>query len=114
MVIPFSIHATKVTVGMHDASHVVSVILLTVVAHVQHNEQRGGLLQASSLVAQVDGRPDLVLKYQACYARIADSKRRFLDAAMKYYELSQTPSAAGCAPFFQTGCAVQHATRRVQ
>jgi hypothetical protein len=54
-------------------------------------------VQANTLINEVDDK-DLTIKYQACYARIADSKRRFLDAAMKYYELSQASSAASCAP----------------
>ena len=41
---------------------------------------------------------DLLVRYQACYARIADSKRRFLGAAMKYYELSQDSTGKACAP----------------
>jgi hypothetical protein len=45
-------------------------------------------MQANSLINEVDDKA-LKLKYQASYARVADSKRRFLDAAMKYYELSQ-------------------------
>ena len=33
--------------------------------------------------------PGLKLQYKACAARISDSKRRFLEAAIRYYELSQ-------------------------
>jgi COP9 signalosome complex subunit 4 len=32
---------------------------------------------------------ELALQYKTCYARILDSKRRFLEAATRYYELSQ-------------------------
>ena len=32
---------------------------------------------------------ELELQYKTCYARILDSKRRFLEAAARYYELSQ-------------------------
>ena len=35
---------------------------------------------------------ELELKYKGCYARILDSKRRFLEAATRYYDLSQAPS----------------------
>lgn len=35
---------------------------------------------------------DLELKYKSCYARILDSKRRFLEAATRYYDLSQIGS----------------------
>eukprot|EP00850_Spirogloea_muscicola_P004398 SM000019S04942 [mRNA] locus=s19:146338:147714:+ [translate_table: standard] len=31
----------------------------------------------------------LELQYKVCYARILDSKRKFLEAALKYYDLSQ-------------------------
>ncbi|KAJ7294929.1 hypothetical protein O6H91_01G067900 [Diphasiastrum complanatum] len=31
----------------------------------------------------------LILQYKVCYARILDSKRKFLEAALRYYELSQ-------------------------
>ena len=32
---------------------------------------------------------ELELQYKTCYARILDSKRRFLEAAARYYEPSQ-------------------------
>ncbi|KAG2499790.1 hypothetical protein HYH03_002087 [Edaphochlamys debaryana] len=38
----------------------------------------------------------LELQYKTCYARILDSKRRFLEAAMRYYELSQSRPSAAC------------------
>ena len=34
--------------------------------------------------------PELELQYKSSYARVLDSKRRFLEAATRYYELSQT------------------------
>ncbi|PNH10514.1 COP9 signalosome complex subunit 4 [Tetrabaena socialis] len=38
------------------------------------------------------------LQYKICYARILDAKRRFLDAALRYYEMSSArPSAAAQA-----------------
>ena len=39
---------------------------------------------------------ELELQYKSCYARILDSKRRFLEAATRYYELSQV-GARGAA-----------------
>lgn len=39
----------------------------------------------------------LELQYKVCYARVLDAKRRFLEAAMRYYELSQLPSTGGGA-----------------
>ena len=40
---------------------------------------------------------ELELKYKSCYARILDAKRRFLEAAQRYYDLSQAPSSSGDA-----------------
>eukprot|EP00951_Prasinocladus_malaysianus_P046259 scaffold633740_cov55-Prasinocladus_malaysianus.AAC.1 len=37
--------------------------------------------------------PATTLQYKVCYARILDSKRRFLEAATRYYELSQLDTA---------------------
>ena len=41
----------------------------------------------------------LELQYKTCYARILDAKQRFVEAALRYYELSQvalgTPQGAG-------------------
>lgn len=37
---------------------------------------------------------DLRLQHRVCQARILDSKRKFEDAAMKYYQLSQHPNSA--------------------
>lgn len=34
----------------------------------------------------------LELQYKTCYARILDSKRKFLEASTRYYELSQAPA----------------------
>ncbi|PSC69483.1 COP9 signalosome complex subunit 4 [Micractinium conductrix] len=44
--------------------------------------------KASSLLAACKNE-ELELQYKTCYARILDSKRRFLEAATRYYELSQ-------------------------
>ncbi|EFN55852.1 hypothetical protein CHLNCDRAFT_48784 [Chlorella variabilis] len=44
--------------------------------------------KASSLLAACKNEA-LELQYKTCYARILDSKRRFLEAATRYYELSQ-------------------------
>lgn len=37
---------------------------------------------------EVRDDPILNLKYKSCFAQISDFKRKFLDAASKYYELS--------------------------
>jgi hypothetical protein len=34
-------------------------------------------------------RPQTIVPCQVCYARILDSKRKFQEAALRYYELSQ-------------------------
>lgn len=38
------------------------------------------------MLSQDDG---LELQYRSCYVRILDSKRKFVEAAQRYYELSQ-------------------------
>lgn len=35
--------------------------------------------------------PLLLLSFKTCYARVLDSERKFLEAAQRYYELSQSP-----------------------
>ncbi|BDA48473.1 COP9 signalosome complex subunit 4 [Coccomyxa sp. Obi] len=45
--------------------------------------------KAATLIASCK-IPELELKYKSCYARILDAKRRFLEAATRYYDLSQT------------------------
>ena len=37
----------------------------------------------------------LELQYKTCYARVLDSKRKFLQAATQYYELSQVENVRG-------------------
>lgn len=44
--------------------------------------------KASSLLSSCKNE-ELELQYKTCYARVLDSKRRFLEAATRYYELSQ-------------------------
>ncbi|GFR45768.1 hypothetical protein Agub_g7222 [Astrephomene gubernaculifera] len=39
----------------------------------------------------------LELQYKTCYARILDAKRRFLEAALRYYELSSVRPSPGSA-----------------
>ncbi len=46
------------------------------------------LKKASSLISTSKNEA-LELKYKTCYARVLDSKRKFLEAAPRYYELSQ-------------------------
>jgi len=44
--------------------------------------------RASSLLSSCTNE-ELELQYKGCYARLLDSKRRFLEAATRYFELSQ-------------------------
>ena len=46
-------------------------------------------LDACSNMSGPGQSEELELQYKSCYARILDSKRRFLEAATRYYELSQ-------------------------
>jgi COP9 signalosome complex subunit 4 len=45
--------------------------------------------KASSFINTVNNWA-LVLRYKVTYARVLDANRKFIDAAMRYYELSQT------------------------
>ena len=52
--------------------------------------------KASLLISSAKAQDlDLQLQYKTCYARILDSKRKFLEAATRYYELSLIGAAAG-------------------
>lgn len=53
------------------------------------------MLQARNLIGEASD-DKLNLRYKACYARICDSKRKFLEAATHYYDLS-TYSTIQCA-----------------
>ena len=53
----------------------------------------------------------LELQYKVCYARVLDSKRRFLEAAMRYYELSQLPSGSGASDRQEDGKAASDVPR---
>ncbi|CAL5223938.1 g6541 [Coccomyxa viridis] len=53
--------------------------------------------KAATLIANCKN-PELELQYKSCYARILDAKRRFLEAATRYYDLSQSSSGAADAP----------------
>lgn len=50
----------------------------------------GMINKAAGMIKDREVREDTVLnlKYKSCFAQISDSKRKFLDAAAKYYELS--------------------------
>ena len=39
----------------------------------------------------------LKLRYQVCYARILDAKRKFLEAAVRYHDLSQSHTEVRCS-----------------
>lgn len=59
----------------------------------------GYIKKAAALIAASGGRfePALELQYKVCYARILDSKRRFLEAAHRFYELSNLVTQAAAA-----------------
>jgi len=46
-------------------------------------------INRASLLITEDTRDDLRLQHKVCYARILDSKRKFLEAATRYHQLSQ-------------------------
>jgi COP9 signalosome complex subunit 4 len=53
-------------------------------------------VQAHNLIGEIEDE-QLSLQYKACYARICDSKRKFLEAATHYYDLSQSGVGVQCA-----------------
>jgi hypothetical protein len=53
-----------------------------------HIKKASFLLPKEPALASVEAKV-LTLQYKVCFARIQDSKRRFLEAALRYYELSQ-------------------------
>ena len=55
--------------------------------------------------------PELELQYKSCYARILDAKRRFLEAATRYYDLSQSSSGAADAPKVSRLSSLKHGRR---
>ena len=89
----------RTTPAMSDAEKVAHYVKITMLYLEDDNavDAERSFVKANTLINSVEDK-DLTIKYQACYARIADSKRRFLDAAMKYYDLSQAAGAASCAP----------------
>jgi len=46
-------------------------------------------INRASLLIDEDTPPALKLQHKVCYARILDAKRKFLEAATRYYQLSQ-------------------------
>lgn len=42
-----------------------------------------------SIHGEAGNNYNIICVWQVCYARILDSKRKFLEAALRYYELSQ-------------------------
>ena len=46
-------------------------------------------IKKASFLADSCKAEDIRLQFKVCYARILDSKRKFLEAAMRYYEISQ-------------------------
>ncbi|KXZ48200.1 hypothetical protein GPECTOR_29g107 [Gonium pectorale] len=51
--------------------------------------------KAASLISACKDEA-LELQYKTCYARILDAKRRFLEAALRYYELSSVRPSPSC------------------
>ena len=50
--------------------------------------------------------PELELQYKSCYARILDAKRRFLEAATRYYDLSQSSSSGSTSDGPKVGTSI--------
>eukprot|EP00854_Cymbomonas_tetramitiformis_P008328 gene8328-9895_t len=52
-------------------------------------------IKRASFLVEGGSHSKLALLYKSCHARIQDSKRRFLEAALRYYELSQIEQVEG-------------------
>ena len=63
--------------------HAVVPVSQSTLASMKHSQY-----QASRVLCVVQDQV-LELQYKTCYARILDAKRRFLEAATRYYDLSQ-------------------------
>lgn len=55
--------------------------------------------KASSLISSCND-PGLELQYRSLYARILDRKRRFVEAALRYYDLSRSSDGDKCSSEF--------------
>lgn len=55
--------------------------------------QAEAYINRASLIISPETEPGLRLRHKVCYARILDSKRKFLEAAVRYYQLSQVGDA---------------------
>ncbi len=44
---------------------------------------------------------NIILRYRATYAKVLDSNRKFIEAALRYYELSTTTNANVSVVHFQ-------------
>ncbi|KAJ1620320.1 hypothetical protein T492DRAFT_1078888 [Pavlovales sp. CCMP2436] len=55
--------------------------------------QAEAYINRASLIVTNETEAGLHLRYKTCYARILDSKRKFLEAALRYYQLSQVSDA---------------------
>ena len=76
-------------------------------AHALINELQPRTAQHDAAAASSASTASLILRFKTCYARVLDSERRFLEAALRYLELSHTSSPAMSAA--DTLTTLQHA-----
>merc|ERR1711920_952038 len=60
-------------------------------------------INRASLLIDEGTTPALKLQHKVCYARILDAKRKFLEAASRFYQLSQLQMAVTCAVLAPAG-----------
>eukprot|EP00762_Andalucia_godoyi_P000437 ANDGO_03238.mRNA.1 COP9 signalosome complex subunit 4 len=79
----------QVSVAMSNSekAHLLLRITMLFLEDEEHASAEMALTRASSLVSQVDDAA-LHAKQKACFSRIQDAKRKFLEAALQYYQLS--------------------------
>lgn len=46
--------------------------------------------KAHGIITEIKNNPTLILRFKTCYARVLDAERKFLEASLRYMELSQT------------------------
>ena len=51
-------------------------------------------IKKASFLVDLSTSEETRLQFKVCYARILDAKRKFLEAAMRYYEISQITTQA--------------------
>ena len=73
------------------------VCVRTAMLYLEDDDSVGAdsFIKKASFMVDACADAGLRLQFKVCYARILDSKRKFLEAAVRYYEISQIDAAGG-------------------